>query len=362
MIASEKKQLKVSIDRLLLWSKENHQHLPWRKKRTLYGTLVSEIMLQQTTVGTVLNHFEKFMLRFPTIQDLANATHEELAVEWKGLGYYRRAKNLKSCAEEIVANYKGHIPNERNKLLKIKGIGEYTADALIAIGNNEKALAVDANLERVIARLYAFSEEKGLKLQRKIRDFFATKKIFNIENFLAWRDLNEALMDLGRVYCKSKKTYCEGCPLEDICESRKQNTMLQYPLVLDSQTIKDKHELKLLRVIYVSKGKIAVYKKNHNEWLSDQWETPTLIVSSTDNKMTQYPWPKKLGKIDFGTLPSFKTAITKYKITNYLLVVSTLAEIKAMGFDGKIEMHAISKSSNFSTATFKLLKFVKNKN
>lgn len=361
MTSLKNKELKKSIDKLLCWSNEFHQQLPWRKKRSLYGTLVSEIMLQQTTVGTVLNHFDKFMKRFPTIQELAKASHEELAIEWKGLGYYRRAKNLKNCAEEVSKNYKGMIPKEREKLLQIKGIGDYTADALIAIGNNQKALAIDANLERVIARIYAIPETKGLKLQKKIRQEFNEGKIFNLNSFSSWRELNEALMDLGRVYCKAKAVFCDRCPMGDVCLAKSQGKMLLYPKTLENAQKKVNFELKLLRVVYRMSGKLCVYQKSHNEWLSDQWEVPTLVISSEDETFKQYPWIASKKKIDLKKLKSIKTTITKYKISNYLYEIENETELNDLGFNRAVSYHKLNLKSNFSTTTFKLLNVLENK-
>lgn len=361
MVSLKNKALNKSIEKLLSWSSEYHQQLPWRKKRSLYGTLVSEIMLQQTTVGTVLNHFEKFMKRFPTIQELAKASHEDLAIEWKGLGYYRRAKNLKNCAEEVTENYKGVIPKEREKLMQIKGIGDYTADALIAIGNNQRALAIDANLERVIARIYAIPEVKGLKLQKKIRQDFSEGKIFNLDKFSSWRELNEALMDLGRVYCKAKSVFCERCPMGDVCMSKAQGSMLKYPQVIVGNTKKENFDLKLLRVVFRKKGMLCVYQKAHNEWLSDQWEVPTLVISSEDKAFKQYPWVSSKKKIDLKKLKSIKTTITKYKITNYLYEIDGENVLEELGFKKNISYHKLNSSSNFSTATFKLLNILENK-
>ena len=365
MTKYENKKFTTSIQKLLNWSKNNHHQLPWRKKRSIYGTLVSEIMLQQTTVGTVLNHFEKFMLRFPTIADLAKASHQELAVEWKGLGYYRRAKNLKACAEEVYNNYSGKIPKDRDLLIKIKGIGDYTADALIAIGNNEKALAIDANLERVISRLYAIDEIKGLKLQKKIREKFYNDEIFHLKDFESWRALNEALMDLGRVYCRAKKAFCENCPLEDICAARALKKELTYPLQDAKKGAQVFYDLNLLRVVVRSKDSVYVYQKNQNEWLADQWEVPTFIISTSDETLQQYP---KISdsilsdrKVDFEKLKNIKTSITKYKITNYILEVESIDELKKLKFPRKLELHKMNDKSNLSTATFKLLKFLGNK-
>ncbi len=361
MTNDKNKNFKSAIDSLLKWSKENHHQLPWRKKRSLYGTLVSEIMLQQTTVGTVLNHYEKFLKRFPTIEALANASHEELAVEWKGLGYYRRAKNLKSCAEEITLNFSGNIPSDRDQLLRIKGIGEYTADAIIAIGNNKKALAIDANIERVLARVFCISTEKGLKLQRKIRENFNNGTILNLSRFNQWRELNEALMDIGRIYCKSKKVFCENCPLLGVCSARIQKNMLLYPKLGNGGEKKEVHELKLLRLVLYRKNKLGVYKKKSNEWLSDQWEIPTLIISCSDKKLGQYPFIRDIKRLNVNTLDRFKTTITKYKIENYILEIQDHNELISYGFKERIEFYEVSKTANFSTATFKLIQFLKNK-
>lgn len=342
---------------LLKWSQSNYQQLPWRKNRTMYGTLVSEIMLQQTTVGTVLNHFEKFLKRFPTIQSLAKASDEELAVEWKGLGYYRRARNLKNCAIEISQKFKGEIPLDRDVLLKIKGIGDYTADALLAIGANQKAIAVDANLERVLARLYAVDAPKGLKLQKTLRELFQQKKILQEISTKDYRAINEALMDLGRVYCQARKAHCDLCPMNTHCQAYQLKNPLAFP-VHDGTVDKKKsveHELHLLRLVVKKKDQILVYKKNNKEWLTDQWELPTLVISSTDKTLKQYPILKN--KFDFQQDQIVKTGITKYKITNYIHEESmTLKKLKELGFDRECEFHLIDNKANFTTTTFKVLK------
>ncbi|MBC7538816.1 MAG: A/G-specific adenine glycosylase, partial [Bacteriovorax sp.] len=153
---------------LIEWSHSQYSHLPWRSQRTLYRTLVSEIMLQQTTVGTVLNHFEKFLSEYPTIFDLAKSSEEQICISWKGLGYYRRARNLRNLAIQIVDQFNGEIPTDLDSLLNLKGIGPYTANAIIAIGADLRGLAVDANLERVLSRFYGISLVKGPKLQQKL--------------------------------------------------------------------------------------------------------------------------------------------------------------------------------------------------
>ena len=157
---------------LIHWSKSQYHHLPWRENRTMYRTLVSEIMLQQTTVGTVLNYFEKFLKQYPNIKSLAKSTEEEVCIAWKGLGYYRRARNLRLLAIQIEEKFKGNIPIDEMALMELKGIGPYTCNALISIGADREALAVDANLERVLARYYGLSDLKGLKLQKKLLNLY----------------------------------------------------------------------------------------------------------------------------------------------------------------------------------------------
>jgi len=212
---------------LIDWSKNQYSHLPWREKRTLYKTLVSEIMLQQTTVGTVLNHFERFLSEYPTIQDLANTTEEQVCISWKGLGYYRRARSLRNVAIQVVEDFGGKIPTNLDDLQTLKGIGPYTANAIVAIGADKKALAVDANLERVLARFYGIDVEKGLKLQKRLWSDFAHKKIMAEMDGLSARAINEAMMDLGRIICQARKASCVLCPLASGCKAKASGDPLQ---------------------------------------------------------------------------------------------------------------------------------------
>ncbi len=339
----------MNLKNLLQWSMQEFSHLPWRRNRSLYRTLVSEIMLQQTTVGTVLNHYERFLKRFPTLGSLAEASEDELTVAWKGLGYYRRARNLKKIAEAIVNEHGGEFPHDLEKLQEIPGIGPYTANALIAIGMDHPGLAVDANLERVIARLFHLKSEKGLKLQKEIAELFKDKKIFNQK--MSFRNLNESLMDLGRTYCQARKVSCELCPLKKDCESFKKGKPLAVPVFKEESKKEDFHDVHLLRIVVKKKDNILVYRKSEKEWLSGQYEIPTFILSTTDKKLKQYPCLVTNPGHDF----SFKTVITKYKIKNSVLVL-TEKEFKKLPFVAKSEWRDYkNEESNFSTATLKAL-------
>lgn len=345
---------------LLNWSQKEFSHLPWRRDRSLFKTLVSEIMLQQTTVGTVRNHFERFISQYETLESLADASEAELLIAWKGLGYYRRAKNLKKIAQSLVHDHKGKFPTNFETLTKIPGIGPYTANALIGIGMDKRAIAIDANLERVIARLFHIKLEKGLKLQKEIQVLFEKKKIFSGK--ISYRKLNEALMDLGRTYCQARKVSCELCPLKSDCLSFSKGNPLSIPVqkkVTNKKTID--HDLKLIRIFVTKGNKILVYEKTKGQWLEGQFEVPTFVMETTDNSIKQYPQ----AKVSFKGLFSFKTGITKYTIDN---VVIELDEKKFKQNFPKFKgewRSPTEKESNLSTATikaFNLLCKKKNKN
>lgn len=340
------------FEKLINWSLSRNYDLPWRLNRTLYSTLVSEIMLQQTTVQTVLNHYEHFLKKYPSIDSLAQASEEELTIQWKGLGYYRRARNLRSACIAIMKNHSGKIPLDYDELIKIKGIGEYTANALLAIGANQRALAIDANLERVLSRIYNIPDLKGLKLQRKITKLFNENKICHNMGTLGARNLNEALMDLGRIYCKANNVFCDLCPMKESCLAHKHKIELKLP-TKESSVKKEKEVLKLLRVIVEDNNKFFVYKKKSNEWLSLQNELPTYFISGT-SETKQYPKLKL--DLEFDLLPMIKTAITKYAIENYIIIMNK-AEFETLGSNRKYFCVSFSDESNLSTASIKALQF-----
>ncbi|WP_372653435.1 hypothetical protein [Halobacteriovorax sp.] len=339
--------------KLLSWSNDQHSHLPWRVNRSLYVTLVSEIMLQQTTVQTVVNHIDKFLEKYPTLESLAQSTEEEVCIAWKGLGYYRRARNLLNAAKEIKERFNGDIPVDIETLKSIKGIGDYTANAIVGIGAGKKALAVDANLERVIARLFAIDVVKGPKLQKEIYRRFYDKEILKELTNKNSRKLNEAFMDLGRVICQSRKADCLICPMNKSCESYKLGKVDLIPNV-QSKTV-EKHDLELLRVVVVKNKKVLGYVKSSKQWLHGQIEVPTFIIKSTDKKIVQYPKaPSKLKNLMEGKV-SFKSSITKYKITNHILEMSEKEFSKFFNSDDFDFYKKDFDNVNFTTTTIKLL-------
>ena len=342
--------------KLITWSEAEFSHLPWRKRRSLYGTLVSEIMLQQTTVGTVLNHFDRFIKEYPNIKTLSLATEDQICISWRGLGYYRRARNLLRAAQFIEQEFQGEIPLDRETLLTIPGIGEYTASALISVGGDQPELSVDANLERVLARYYGIKIEKGPKLLKEIRKRYESGELLPKLKQLGPRKLNEALMDLGRTFCQARKVECQLCPLKKNCVATKKNP-LQFPIVKEKKKAQS-HELVLLRVMIKERGKVLGYTKGEKEWLSGQIEIPTFVLSCDDKDLTQYP--KLRSQKAFDKLPKIKGAITKYKITNLIWETSKKEFLSLAGVEQKkYKFFKLDlREANFSSTTLKAFKKV----
>ncbi len=333
----------MDFQSLIAWSKREYSHLPWRRQRSIYGTLVSEVMLQQTTVATVMNKFLPFIKRFPTIESLAAASEDEVCIEWKGLGYYRRARNLRKAAIAISAMGSNQFPHEFDELKKLPGIGDYTASALISIGMNEAEIAVDANIERVLSRLFGLGDFKGIALQKEVRRLYFEDSLIH-EN-ISPREFNEALMDLGRVYCQARVADCLNCPMSENCIARISGEPKAFPRLKDEDRVKESFEIKLVRVIHFDKnGNLAGVLRKDGEWLSGQIDLPTFVLESTEKGFDRYPeWKGKLPK----ELMRIKSGITKYSFEN--IVVSS--DLK--GFD----MYELDlKAVNFSSVTIKILR------
>jgi A/G-specific adenine glycosylase len=352
-----------NFEELIDWSMMQHHDLPWRANRSVYNTLVSEIMLQQTTVGTVKNHFSRFIKNYPTIHKLAQAKEQDVEKDWRGLGFYRRAKNLHKAAREIAGRLKGQIPDDYDSLVKITGIGEYTANAIIAIGHKKKALAVDANIERVLSRIYAIDEQKGPRLQKKLNELFRKGEILNFDFEISFRALNEALMDLGRIYCQANKVSCELCPMAESCKAKLEGKPLAYPkatLELESDVSapvkkekKKMTDVHLLRLVIKKDDEVILFERPTGTWLEGQLELPSFVLGRKTTE--QFPFLKDFK--GYRKLPRFKTFITNHRIHNFVFVTE---EDKYLNTKGKVHRIKLSEieDQNVSTATFKTLRRV----
>lgn len=199
------------------WFEQEKRDLPWRNNPTPYAVWISEIMLQQTQVLVVLPYFERWMQAFPTVEVLAHASLEQVIKNWEGLGYYSRARNLHAAAKMIVEKFGGNLPQTKEELMQIKGIGPYTQGAILSFAFKQKAAAVDGNVTRVVSRL------TGLEEQKKITAWVET----NLPDHKPWVAM-EGLIELGATLCK-KKPDCLRCPLRQECYAYRHQCIDELP-------------------------------------------------------------------------------------------------------------------------------------
>lgn len=210
---------------LLAWFDRTRRDLPWRLNKDPYRILLSEIMLQQTQVQTVIPYFAAFLRQWPTLADLAAATEEQVLKSWEGLGYYSRARNLLAAARIIYDQHDGQVPRGEKQLLALPGIGEYTAAAIRSITFEQPVAAVDGNIVRVFARLTATAwNPADLPQRREVRAL--AESILPKERAGDW---NEALMDLGATVCLPRQPLCQLCPLTELCQARAGDNISLFP-------------------------------------------------------------------------------------------------------------------------------------
>tara|TARA_R110000796_G_scaffold96719_1_gene203093 strand:- start:536041 stop:537108 length:1068 start_codon:yes stop_codon:yes gene_type:complete len=217
---------KLFANQLINWYEENKRDLPWRKTKDPYRIWLSEIILQQTRVAQGLPYYERFVEQFPTINDLANASETEVLRLWQGLGYYSRARNLHSCAKMVVKDFDGVFPSDFNELLKLKGIGRYTAAAISSSAFNEPNAVVDGNVYRVLSRVFGIEEDisstKGPKVFEKRANELLDKERPN--------QYNQAIMEFGAIQCSPKSPACGVCPFRDECFAFNNNKIDSLPV------------------------------------------------------------------------------------------------------------------------------------
>jgi len=201
---------------LVEWFQSEGKSYPWRDTQDPWRILVSEVMLQQTQIKTVLKFYEKFLEQFPTPESLAHASEEEILSAWEGLGYYRRVRNLQKAALSITESNQGKFPRDFDQILALPGIGRYTAGAVYSFAFNSPAPIVDANVARVLARLFDYGE--------RVDSSAGQKQLWNWAELLLSREFpreyNSAIMELGQTYCTVTEPHCQSCPVSEFCEAK----------------------------------------------------------------------------------------------------------------------------------------------
>ena len=276
--------------KLLEWyDKEGRHSLPWRNTDNMYHIYLSEIMLQQTQVNRVRDeYYPQFLAKFPTLEALANATQDDVLAAWSGLGYYSRARNLQKTAQSV-----GHeLPTTQEKLIKLPGIGKYTASAICSFGHNQNIPVVDTNIARVIKRYYALLNPKDATIWQNAKEFVNAKDS---------RHHNLALMDLGSLVCLPKNAKCRECPLAKECLGKNEPELY-------TQTKKTQYEsLDLFFGVYIKENKIAL------QISKERMYKDMLILPSVDPTEENF-------------LGEFKHSYTKYRLSVKLYALDELDE------------------------------------
>lgn len=255
--------------KLLAWYDREKRDLPWRRSKDPYGIWISEIMLQQTRVETVLPYYARFLSNFPTVESLAAAETDTLLNLWAGLGYYSRARNLQAAAQEMVARFGGQVPTALEDLRSLKGIGAYTSAAIASIAFDQPYAAIDGNLERVLSRVLATRRNPKLEGREEILE--AGQAL--VEQGRPG-DVNQALMDLSSRVCLPKDPQCLVCPIQDHCEARKLGIQKELP------TRKEKTkpvELQAEAWAILHEEALLLARRPAGTWLQGMWDIPWWI-------------------------------------------------------------------------------------
>ncbi|MEI6288869.1 MAG: A/G-specific adenine glycosylase [Chloroflexota bacterium] len=257
-------------DRVLNWYALNARVLPWRGLSDPYAVWVSEIMLQQTQVETVIPYFHKWMKLFPTVTALAMATEQSVLSAWEGMGYYSRVRNLYKAARVVVENYQGRIPGEFDQLIKLPGVGKYTASAISSIAFSADIAAIDGNIRRVFTRVFDVSSAVDKPAGEKILWDLAQE---NVPSGRAG-DYNQALMDLGASICIPRKPLCELCPFLTICKSV--DNPESRPVLSPKKKVP--HKIKMAAVI-MHQDNVLLFLRPSKGLLGGMWEFPAVEIN-----------------------------------------------------------------------------------
>ncbi len=267
------------VEPLMKWFETNKRELPWRADRQPYHIWISEIMLQQTRIEAVKKYYEKFMKELPDVESLSLISEEKLLKLWEGLGYYSRAKNLKKAAEMIMQEYDGAFPDSYEQLLKLPGIGEYTAGAIASICFNEKVTAVDGNVLRVISRVLGSKKNVLLPETKKAITQKLTEMIPEQSGIF-----NEALMELGEIICLPNGTpECQRCPIQSNCISYKEHLTAEIPVRI--KKLKRKKAEKTVLLLITDDHRIAIEKRTEKGLLSGMYQLPNVDGFYTEEEL-----------------------------------------------------------------------------
>lgn len=321
-----------SLDRiaepLLAWYDRGRRILPWREEPTPYHVWLSEIMLQQTRVEAVKPYYERFLKELPDIESLAGVEEEKLLKLWEGLGYYNRARNLKKAAMQIVIDYDGVMPGTYEELVKLPGIGSYTAGAVSSIAFGNPVPAVDGNVLRILARLRMDDRDiLDAKVKKAVKEELAVVMPTDRPG-----DFNQALMELGAMVCiPNGMAKCEECPWKELCQARKEDRVLEFPKKAPKKprSIEEKTIL-----VLQDAEKVALHKRPAKGLLAGMYEFPWLEGHRSEKQVLEYLEEMGMKAIRIRKLEPAKHIFShkEWHMTGYAVRVDELA---GLGMDKK---------------------------
>lgn len=266
---------------LVQWYTEHKRELPWRLSQDPYRIWVSEIMLQQTRVDTVIPYYERFMREFPEMEDLAGADEDKLLKVWEGLGYYSRVRNLQSAVQEVVEEYNSQVPRTRKQIEALKGIGPYTAGAILSIAYGLPEPAVDGNVMRVLSRVFCLEDDIAKPQTRKKHEAILYELIDKTDP----SSFNQGLMELGALICTPTSPGCLLCPVREQCEAYDFGRQAELPV--KSKKKKAKNMRLDAFLLKTEDGRLVIEKRPNKGLLAGLWQLPMFEPQSLNEETTQ---------------------------------------------------------------------------
>jgi A/G-specific adenine glycosylase len=261
-------EIRVFQTELLDWYAENKRDMPWRETDDPYAIWVSEIMLQQTRVDTVRNYYRRFLETFPTVDDLAEAERDEVLKQWEGLGYYSRARYLHEAAQQVVEEHDGKVPDTMEAIRELKGVGPYTAAAILSIAHQKPHAVLDGNVARLLTRIYAVEEDATASTTRRHLRRLANELLDPDRP----ADFNQAMMELGSLVCTPTRPDCPACPVSSVCRAHAEEAEEHYPVTPDSKPVPH-HDI-AVALIFDAEGRVLIQRRPDEGQLAGLWEFP----------------------------------------------------------------------------------------
>jgi len=337
---------------VLNWYDKNKRDLPWRKFKDPYKIWLSEVMLQQTQVKTVIPYYERWLNEFGSIQNVANAELDSLLKLWEGLGYYSRCRNFHRASRIITKKYDGKIPETYDEFIALPGVGKYIASAVLSIAHDIKIPAIDVNLKRVYARILKIKQYTKYNLVR------IEKLGHELVQCGRPGDFNQAIMDIGSKLCRPFNPLCNVCPIRKHCKAYITGNPEEYPLAIKNKKNPTK---KMTSVLVMIKDKFLIQKRDNSGLLGGLWELPTVEHTSSNqdeiNTLIHNNYSKKIKILN--KLGSAKHSYSHFKVDVDFYFCTAQEKVKTKKESKWIKINEFDKYA-FSKINHKLIKMVKN--